>query len=116
MTACKPSRRAGPWLTAGRRQRFQKPPPRPAPGTPGLLDQECDLSQCALWRPDGRDGGCGGRDLTGAPHPQERLVTHRRAMLPRGSCFPETCDTAVAVWAAARVLGASRSPSQAERA
>lgn len=81
MTACKPSES---WALAhrGPPAAISETTAQTRPGNPGLLDQECDLSQGPCVRPDGQDGGCGGRDLTGAPHPQERLVTHRG-----GRCF-----------------------------
>lgn len=69
MTACKPSES---WALAHRRgpAAISETTAQTRPEPPGSSTRSGDLSQ-ALRRPDGQDGGRGGRDLTGAPHPQE---------------------------------------------
>ena len=43
----------------------------------GDIHSRCTRARGPAWGLDGQDGGCGGRDLTGVPRPQERLVTPR---------------------------------------
>lgn len=111
MTACKPSES---WALArrGPPAAISETTAQTRPGNPGLLDQECDLSQGPCVRP-GRSGRRLRRPRSdpGAAPAGEAGHSPRGAMLRRGSCLPETCDTAVAVWAAARVVGALSSPS-----
>ena len=93
MTACKPSES---WALAhrGLPAESSETAAQTHPGNPGLLDQECDGSQGPCVGP-GRSGWRLRRPRSdrGAAPAGEAGHSPWRAMLRRGSCFPETCNT-----------------------